>query len=1113
MDTHLKEEYQPFIDKTWKELKDFQRQTVMFVYNKLYVENNDKFLVADEVGLGKTIVAKGLIAKAFENFKPTPKNPTFNVIYICSNQVLARENLKKLNFTDYKNVVEDPLNRLIYLAFKKKRDKSLLKFDSLTPSTSLNITQHSGAQYERAIIYSLLVHYQPFFTRKNGLKWLLKGGVEPKNWEGLINGYYEKRKEKFEPETFRSFKIALQAEKVTPVNLPKFYKYIGSRDGITIWDALLSLCRKIDSANHDKINFKNEIIVCLRKTLTKVCLKYLGADLIILDEFQRYAEILGTNADGKISAATELAQAVLDDLEGTKVLMLSATPFKPYTTLVEQEKGEDHYQEFQRVLKFLMRNNSDQFWHSFENERRTFFSKINNPVDTLKDLPAALRLKNSLQKKYNKVIVRTERIKVSDDQNVMIKSALDSPLPVSLIDIKDFIVFDKLIQRLKENGHFKIASPIEYSKSCPFPLSFLDGYQLKENLAKMLSVDSFAKYFKESKSAWINLSQINNYHALGNGKESSIVPNSKMQYLIDKLNENNAWKWLWVPPIISYYVPEKIYPASSDFSKTLIFSSWKMVPRAISTLLSYEAERKSMNRYFQLNKEDKPQPYFTNREDKRKRKPTPILTFKMKAGTSTSSAMSLFTILYPSKYLAELFDPETNIFKQKSISELIENLAIAISKEFNRLKLNRFISEEGTSERWYWATALLIDKYKYTNETDFSKLLKDLIKLDVSIKSDTYSKGEEVTGKNEKLHIQDLLNSLNNPGQIGLGPLPDDLFEVLALMCLSSPSISFLRSVKKLMNEEFSNAFKSAYLFGISNMHFFNKPENIAIVKSELPNDVQGYWETVLKYCLQGNIQSMIDEFMHLLLDARNNLGEIQLFFNDVLSLRTSTIKVDDLNSFTQKATKKLRTHYAVDFGTQDVQTDSGTGRVLNVRQAFNSPYRPFVLASTSIGQEGLDFHYYCSSVMHWNLPGNAIDIEQREGRINRYKGLIIRKNVAKKYLQALTPSHSKVSIWEALFNQAAKIEGKSKKKCELVPYWHIEPDGDLKIERIVPLYPFSHDIDKYQALIDTLTYYRLTFGQPRQEELVNTLQQSGLSDQEIEILRKYLLIDLSPKN
>lgn len=1106
---YSKEDYQPFIENTKKELKDFQRDTVEYVYQKLYVEKRSKFLVADEVGLGKTIVAKGLIAKAFEKFKPTNQNPTFNVIYICSNQVLAYENLKKLNFTKQEEVVDNPLNRLIYLAYNRKKTKTMLKFDSLTPATSLTISNRSGSQYERAIIYSLLAHYTPFHKRRNGLKWLLKGNVDNNNWNRLINEYHYNRKDYFKHETFKKFRKVLFDTKVTEQNLPRFYKYIKERKGICFWDALMGLCRKIDHSNYDTFKFKNEVIVCLRHLLTKICLEFLSADLIILDEFQKYAVILGATPDEKISPAMELAQAVFE-LKDTKVLMLSATPFKPYTTLAEQEKSDGHYKEFQRVLNFLLKRKTPEFWHELETDRRLFFSKLNNPSEALNNLDDTIKLKERIQQKYCEAIVRTERNKVSDDRNILVKSSLDAPIQVQTSYIQDFISFDNIIQKLRETGKYRIATPIEYSKSCPFAFSFLEGYQIKENLDEMKEDEGFKKLLEENKSAWINLNEIERYNPLGGGLENSIVPNAKMQFLIDKLNKVESWKWLWVPPTINYYKPEKVYPENTDFSKILIFSSWKMVPRAISTIVSYEAEQHVMNGYFHLNKEDIKENYFTDKDGKKRRKPAPILTFKKKSGTSISSAMSLFTLLYPSKFLSELYDPENNIFQSKSITDIINDLSTKISREFYKLKLDRFINKEGTSDRWYWAAPLLLDKYKYLNTLDMVTLLEELVTNDISINSDNYEKDEEVTGKNEKLHIEDMIDSFNNPDKIRLGTIPDKLFDNLALICISSPSICFARSINKLMTKKYEDTFKYAYSFGISKMHFFNKPENIAIVKTSLSENTDSYWLSVLKYCLNGNLQSSLDEFIHLLIDSGNNISEIQTFFSDVLSLKTVPIKIDDSVSFRKGLTKRIRTHYAVDFGTQDLETESGTGRVLNVRQAFNSPYRPFILASTSIGQEGLDFHYYCGQVMHWNLPGNAIDIEQREGRINRYKGLIIRKNVVEKYLNKIGKKYTG-DIWNALFAEAQLTEGKGKSKCELVPFWHIESVNDIKIERIVPLYPFSKDILKYKSLKDTLTYYRLTFGQPRQEELVETLHESRLNPDEIETLRKNLLIDLSP--
>ena len=48
-----------------KNLKDFQKDTVNHVI-ELYRNGHNRVLVADEVGLGKTVVARGVIAKFAE---------------------------------------------------------------------------------------------------------------------------------------------------------------------------------------------------------------------------------------------------------------------------------------------------------------------------------------------------------------------------------------------------------------------------------------------------------------------------------------------------------------------------------------------------------------------------------------------------------------------------------------------------------------------------------------------------------------------------------------------------------------------------------------------------------------------------------------------------------------------------------------------------------------------------------------------------------------------------------------------------------------------------------------------------------------------------------------
>ena len=64
-------------------------------------------------------------------------------------------------------------------------------------------------------------------------------------------------------------------------------------------------------------------------------------------------------------------------------------------------------------------------------------------------------------------------------------------------------------------------------------------------------------------------------------------------------------------------------------------------------------------------------------------------------------------------------------------------------------------------------------------------------------------------------------------------------------------------------------------------------------------------------------------------------------------------------------------------------------------------------------------------------------------------------------------------------------------------------------IERIVPLYPLSRDRYRYENLIKVLSLYRMTLGQPRQEELLQLLKDMPLSYDQLH----ELTIDLCPFN
>src|SRR6266536_1926045 len=102
-----------YVDDALSGLKDFQRCTVDAVYRQLFENEQRCMLVADEVGLGKTIVAKGVIAKKLKERLDAGKRAPFRVTYICSNQVIAQENIRKLNLFPSSVHLKKPVSRLL----------------------------------------------------------------------------------------------------------------------------------------------------------------------------------------------------------------------------------------------------------------------------------------------------------------------------------------------------------------------------------------------------------------------------------------------------------------------------------------------------------------------------------------------------------------------------------------------------------------------------------------------------------------------------------------------------------------------------------------------------------------------------------------------------------------------------------------------------------------------------------------------------------------------------------------------------------------------------------------------------------------------------------------
>jgi hypothetical protein len=349
-------------------------------------------------------------------------------------------------------------------------------------------------------------------------------------------------------------------------------------------------------------------------------------------------------------------------------------------------------------------------------------------------------------------------------------------------------------------------------------------------------------------------------------------------------------------------------------------------------------------------------------------------------------------------------------------------------------------------------------------------------------------------------------------GKVELGSHPPDLHRWIALIGLAGPANVAWRSLRRVTigapGLTQLGVFRAAAVIAAGFRSLFNRPEVIALLDSQASD--LAYWQVVLEYCYAGNLQAVVDEYLHHLVGNTSPANDEHLLemadeVRAALALRIAALQGFDPSH--KDNPLRFNTRFALRYGSAKgtaKSNDKSVERLSDVKAAFNSPFWPMVLASTSIGQEGVDFHWWCHSLVHWNLPSNPVDFEQREGRIQRFKGHAIRKNVGKAHREeALRSDYA--DPWTAAFEAAESLRPIDMN--DMWPWW-VYP-GETKIERWIPSFPLSKDQNREQRLKRDRALYRLAFGQPRQEDLLSILDQQGYAEDD-ERLRE-LRINLRP--
>jgi len=129
------------------------------------------------------------------------------------------------------------------------------------------------------------------------------------------------------------------------------------------------------------------------------------------------------------------------------------------------------------------------------------------------------------------------------------------------------------------------------------------------------------------------------------------------------------------------------------------------------------------------------------------------------------------------------------------------------------------------------------------------------------------------------------------------------------------------------------------------------------------------------------------------------------------------------------------------------------------------------------------DFHLCCQSICHWNLPSNPVDLEQREGRVNRCKCHGIHRNVARDLGLAVLAGPPDADPWRSLFRAAE--QRRPREQTDRVACWVHDGPTAVRIQRHVPMLPLHGKTHRPPALKRRLAAYRMVCGQPRRDDLL----------------------------
>lgn len=999
--------------------KAFQQATVEAACEVLQQKGGrPRFLVADEVGLGKTIVAQQVIARMARH-----KKRPLVVYYVSSSLTIAAQNGPKLvdavRAPEGRHEALCSADRLSMLPFVKGPAHSRVHLYTLTPDTSLPNRQgrrRDGRKDERAMIAVLL--RKCWRDLDDSILDIFKCNAKS-SWQGACANAEALLKSRHrigrnDQERYRN----LFKEKVR--------EHLNLSDGQHVTPVL----QKHAANKKDAM----ALIGALRTAMVECTFELddFQPDLVIFDEFQRFRDLvspaMGLNGKSCDTPDTVLSQLRGDGRRSVPLLLLSATPYSLYNQREEEHLFGSHHDQLLELLCFLYGDGKAGLSQALE--ARSLFKEFGNLLrgsgDNL-DFAAIGAASRKIEQHLTRVMSRTERaLALRQSQS---NGSRKSPEPIEVTtESADWKIFRHLSERFPKLYR---SSAITYWRSVPLPMQTMgSGYIAwdKANKTRQLSSIRPMTFLAD--------------HVDRNRK--FLWPHGKLRKLIDQL-ETDMLCLPWLPPSLPWWPLGKRWQSDkARQGKVLLFSRFRATPKAVAAALSHEARVKAA-------------------QTGALPKPGASLRLNVKR-------MAVFALFYPNHWLATCSDPL--LAAGKAPDDVRKAIKLQLEQKLMAHGIKVLRGSRPSPKFWKLLAAL--DGQIAPARPRWSQI--DL-ELDDVIKSWEHAAQEQVSS----ISSRDLM--------------------LLVDYALGAPGVVLTRSLMRHQTTTLTPEDHEQLIeFSLNGWrHYFDNPVFVATLRKRK----HPYPDALRQAVFEGNLEASLDEHIWFMTpDGDGRLDRMLAELSTTLGVRGGRVAFHnpDDASVTVRCQCDVAMPLAQELESTTADGEGKPPRTDQIRKAFNSPFWPYVLTTTSVGQEGLDFHPWCQTLIHWDLPGNPVDLEQREGRIQRYAGLAVRRQMAvDQGPEVLASIASGTSPWRAL----AKVvnEKFSSGGTGLEPWWHY-PGAEVR-SYFFHL-PASEEVWQLEALKQQRSVYRLALGQQHQEDFVRMV-----SARDPETLQK--LADLVP--